>query len=97
MKQFFRVKPEGKPWSKEKERVWSINKIVRRRLQKSSFFFFSFNLLNRESVKFLAMSKSMRFKIDFFGPFEIYFAFGCREKKRAKEIFFSQFSVCGGD
>ena len=60
----------------------------------TSFFFFSFNLLNRESVKFLAMSKSMRFKIDFFGPFEIYFAFGCRDKKRAKEIFFSQFSVC---
>ena len=37
------------------------------------------------------MSKNMRFEINFFGPFEIYFAFGCRDKKRAKEIFFSGF------
>ena len=59
----------------------------------TSFFFFFFNLLNWESVKFLAMSKNMRFEIDFFGPFEIYFAFGCRDKKRAKGIFFPGF-VC---
>ena len=39
------------------------------------------------------MSKNMRFEIDFFGPFEIYFAFGCRDKKRAKGIFFPGF-VC---
>ena len=61
----------------------------------TSLFFFFFNLLNREGEKFLAMSKNMRFEIDFFWPFEIYFAFGCRDKKRAKEIFSPVFCVWG--
>ncbi len=41
------------------------------------------------------MSKNMRFEIDFFGPSEIYFAFDCRDKKRAKAIFFPGFLCVG--